>query len=102
MRERRSSLSLTTDLKGAHCRPSCLRYATAIHPLGYLNRNDGGCHWQTRLTYIHLSSMDIKYTWREAKRLANLEKHRLDFIDADYVIESPYRCLLYTSDAADE
>ena len=35
--------------------------------------------------------MDIKYTWREAKRLANLEKHRLDFIDADYVIESPYR-----------
>ncbi len=35
--------------------------------------------------------MSKKYTWHEAKRQANLEKHPLDFIDADYVIESPYR-----------
>jgi uncharacterized DUF497 family protein len=35
--------------------------------------------------------MSIKYTWHEAKRQANLEKHKLDFMDADYVIESPYR-----------
>jgi uncharacterized DUF497 family protein len=35
--------------------------------------------------------MSKKYTWHEAKRQANLEKHQLDFIDADYVIESPYR-----------
>ena len=33
----------------------------------------------------------MKYTWQESKRQANLEKHRLDFIDADYVLESPYR-----------
>jgi len=25
---------------GAHCRPSCLRSAQAIHPLGYLPNND--------------------------------------------------------------
>jgi hypothetical protein len=35
--------------------------------------------------------MGAKYTWREAKRKANLEKHRLDFKDADLVIENPYR-----------
>ena len=35
--------------------------------------------------------MGIKYTWHEAKRLVNLEKHKLDFIDADCVIDSPYR-----------
>lgn len=35
--------------------------------------------------------MSKKYTWHEAKRQANLEKHQLDFIDADYVIESPFR-----------
>jgi len=32
-----------------------------------------------------------KYSWLEAKRQANLVKHHLDFVDADLVIESPYR-----------
>jgi uncharacterized DUF497 family protein len=36
-------------------------------------------------------AMNAKYTWWEAKRQANLEKHRLDFNDADLVIDSPYR-----------
>ncbi|PZN72216.1 MAG: BrnT family toxin [Candidatus Methylumidiphilus alinenensis] len=35
--------------------------------------------------------MGDKYTWREVKRQANLKKHRLDFSDADLVIDSPYR-----------
>lgn len=35
--------------------------------------------------------MNKKYTWHESKRQANIEKHRLDFNNADYVIESPYR-----------
>jgi uncharacterized DUF497 family protein len=35
--------------------------------------------------------MGMKYTWREAKWQANLEKHRLDFKDADLVLDSPYR-----------
>jgi len=35
--------------------------------------------------------MNNKYTWKESKRLSNLEKHKLDFSDADLVIESPYR-----------
>jgi len=29
-----------------------------------------------------------QYTWNEAKRTANLEKHLLDFSDADLVLES--------------
>lgn len=32
-----------------------------------------------------------KFTWYEIKREANLAKHKLDFVDADLVIESPYR-----------
>lgn len=35
--------------------------------------------------------MNRKYRWQEAKRQANLKKHRLDFLDADLVIENPYR-----------
>jgi hypothetical protein len=31
------------------------------------------------------------YTWHEAKRLANLDKHKLDFLDADMVLENPLR-----------
>ena len=31
------------------------------------------------------------YSWHEAKRLANLEKHKLDFLDADMVLENPLR-----------
>jgi uncharacterized DUF497 family protein len=30
------------------------------------------------------------YEWDEAKRTANLEKHGLDFADADLVLESEY------------
>lgn len=29
--------------------------------------------------------------WDETKRLANLDKHGLDFIDAVMVLDSPYR-----------
>lgn len=32
----------------------------------------------------------VVYEWDEAKRLANLDKHGLDFVDADMVLESPY------------
>lgn len=35
--------------------------------------------------------MSAKYTWDEVKRQVNLEKHDLDFIDADLVLEYPYR-----------
>ena len=31
----------------------------------------------------------MRYTWDEAKRQANLEKHGLDFGDAEKVFESP-------------
>jgi uncharacterized DUF497 family protein len=30
------------------------------------------------------------YEWDEAKRAANLEKHGLDFVRADWVLESPF------------
>jgi len=35
--------------------------------------------------------MSTQYTWQEIKRQANLIKHKLDFMDADWVLESPYR-----------
>ncbi len=35
--------------------------------------------------------MSTKYTWHEIKREVNLDKHKLDFIDADWVLESPFR-----------
>ena len=31
----------------------------------------------------------MRYTWNEAKRLANLKKHGLDFRDAETVFNSP-------------
>lgn len=31
------------------------------------------------------------YSWHEVKRHSNLEKHRLDFRDADMVLENPLR-----------
>jgi uncharacterized DUF497 family protein len=34
----------------------------------------------------------LAYTWHEVKRHANIKKHGLDFLDVDYVLESPY-CL---------
>jgi uncharacterized DUF497 family protein len=35
--------------------------------------------------------MGNQYTWQESKRQSKLDKHKLDFIDAHLVIESPYR-----------
>lgn len=35
--------------------------------------------------------MSARYTWKETKRKANIVKHGLDFIDADLVLESPYK-----------
>lgn len=35
--------------------------------------------------------MSDQYTWQESKWQANLDKHKLDFMDADWVLESPYR-----------
>jgi hypothetical protein len=35
--------------------------------------------------------MSERYSWRGAKRRANLVKHGLDFMDADLVLESRYR-----------
>ena len=32
--------------------------------------------------------MRNQYTWNETKRIANLEKHHLDFSDADLVLEN--------------
>jgi hypothetical protein len=37
------------------------------------------------------------YVWDEAKRKANLEKHGLDFKDADLVYENPDKCTYDTS-----
>lgn len=34
--------------------------------------------------------MKTAYTWSEEKRRKNLEKHHLDFLAADLVLESPY------------
>jgi hypothetical protein len=34
--------------------------------------------------------MYTKYTWREEKRAKNLDKHHLDFLLADLVLESSY------------
>jgi uncharacterized DUF497 family protein len=35
--------------------------------------------------------MTKKYTWHETKRQSNIDKHKLDFIDAYFVLESPFR-----------
>lgn len=35
--------------------------------------------------------MSTQFTWQEIKRQSNLLKHKLDFMDADWVLESPYR-----------
>jgi len=34
--------------------------------------------------------MDRRLIWDEAKRMANLAKHGLDFVDAALVLDSPY------------
>jgi len=35
--------------------------------------------------------MEARYTWNEAKREINRAKHGLDFMDADMVLDSPFR-----------
>lgn len=45
----------------------------------------------TRVNVDTLIDMQRVYAWDEAKRQQNLSKHRLDFLDADLVLESPYR-----------
>jgi uncharacterized DUF497 family protein len=35
--------------------------------------------------------MRSRFTWNEIKRAKNLEKHHLDFADADWVLDSPLR-----------
>ncbi|WP_410343133.1 BrnT family toxin [Thioalkalivibrio sp.] len=45
----------------------------------------------TRVNVDTLIDMERVYAWDEAKRQQNLSKHGLDFLDADLVLESPYR-----------
>ena len=33
--------------------------------------------------------MDLKFEWDEAKRLSNIAKHGIDFLDADLLFERP-------------
>lgn len=35
--------------------------------------------------------MSARFYWDETKRRANLDKHGLDFVDADLVLDSAYR-----------
>lgn len=35
--------------------------------------------------------MDQRYTWDEKKRRINLERHHLDFADADMVLDNPLK-----------
>ena len=44
-----------------------------------------------RISVDTLIDMGQVYSWDEAKRQQNLSKHGLDFLDADLVLESPYR-----------
>lgn len=44
----------------------------------------------------------MRYTWDEAKRQANLQKHGLDFVDAEKVFESPLVLIEDTREAYDE
>lgn len=44
----------------------------------------------------------MRYTWDEAKRQANLEKHGLDFVDAEKVFDSPLVLIEDTRETYDE
>lgn len=44
----------------------------------------------------------MRYTWDEAKRQANLQKHSLDFVDAEKVFDSPLVLIEDTREAYDE
>lgn len=51
------------------------------------------CFWQLVANDLRIydNVMNALYFWDETKRLANLDKHGLDFSDADLVLESHYR-----------
>lgn len=44
----------------------------------------------------------MRYTWDEAKRQANLQKHGLDFVDAEKVFDSPLVLIEDTRETYDE
>jgi uncharacterized DUF497 family protein len=46
--------------------------------------------------------MKIRLSWDEAKRLANLRKHGLDFADAGEVLDSRYRLDAWVSRNGEE
>jgi uncharacterized DUF497 family protein len=43
----------------------------------------------------------MEYTWDETKRVENLRKHSLDFLDADLVYESAQKLTVPTTRATD-
>ena len=44
----------------------------------------------------------MRYEWDERKRAANLEKHGLDFVDADLVFEAAFKATVEVTRAEDE
>lgn len=44
----------------------------------------------------------MRYEWDEAKRLANIAKHGLDFLDVDLIYEAPDKITLDVTRAADQ
>lgn len=44
----------------------------------------------------------MRYSWDEAKRQANLQKHGLDFVDAEKVFDSPLVLIEDTRETYDE
>ena len=44
----------------------------------------------------------MRYEWDERKRAANLEKHGLDFVDANLVFEAVFKATVEVTRAEDE
>jgi uncharacterized protein len=44
----------------------------------------------------------MRYEWDERKRAANLEKHALDFVDAELVFEAAFKVTVEVTRAEDE
>jgi hypothetical protein len=44
----------------------------------------------------------MRYEWDERKRAANLEKHGLDFVDANLVFEAAFKATVEVTRAEDE
>ena len=42
-----------------------------------------------RISVPTLTAVNTRYTWDESKRQANLAKHKLDFLSAGLVLDSP-------------